>query len=72
MRTFAADFKKIVCEIRLRLSREQVLCIRLALILTPPNGQSCTASSLGIPQDGNIARVLGCSGAMQTAAHPPL
>ncbi len=36
------------------------------------NGQSCTASSLGIPQDGNIARVLGCSGAMQIAAHPPL
>jgi hypothetical protein len=36
------------------------------------NGQSCTASSLGIPQDGNIARVLGCSGAIQTAAHPPL
>ena len=36
------------------------------------HGQSCTASSLGIPQDGNIARVLGCSGAMQIAAHPPL
>ena len=34
------------------------------------NGQSCTASSLGIPQDGNIARVLGCSGAMQTACPP--
>ena len=34
------------------------------------HGQSCTASSLGIPQDGNIARVLGCSGAMQIAAHP--
>ena len=29
------------------------------------NGQSCTASSLGIPQGGNAARVLGCSGAMQ-------
>ena len=36
------------------------------------NGQSCTASSLGIPQGGNAARVLGCSGAMQLAAHPPL
>ena len=28
------------------------------------NGQSCTASSLGIPQGGNAA--------MQVAAHPPL
>ena len=27
-------------------------------------GESYTASSLGIPQDGNIARVLGCSGAI--------
>ena len=32
--------------------------------------ESCTASSLGIPQDGNIARVLGCSGAIQTARSP--
>ena len=28
-------------------------------------GESCTASSLGIPQGGNAARVLGCSGAIQ-------
>lgn len=27
-------------------------------------GESYTVSSLGIPQDGNIARVLGCSDAM--------
>ena len=27
-------------------------------------GKSCTASSLGILQDGNVAKVLGCSGAM--------
>ena len=27
--------------------------------------ESCTASSLGIPQGGNAARVLGCSGAIQ-------
>ena len=40
--------------------------------LSSKHGQSCTASSLGIPQDGNIARVLGCSGAIQIAAHPPL
>ena len=33
-------------------------------------GESCTTSSLGIPQDGNIARVLGCSGAIQTARSP--
>ena len=26
--------------------------------------KSHTTSSLGIPQDGNIARVLGCSGAI--------
>ena len=29
--------------------------------------ESCTASSLGIPQGGNAARVLGCSGAIQSA-----
>jgi hypothetical protein len=34
MCTFAADFLEIACEIRLRLSIEQVLCIRLALILS--------------------------------------
>ena len=33
-------------------------------------GKSCTASSLGIPQGLTAARVLGCSGAMQTA-YPP-
>lgn len=27
-------------------------------------GKSCTISSLGILQDGNVAKVLGCSGAM--------
>ena len=27
-------------------------------------GKSCTTSSLGILQDGNVAKVLGCSGAM--------
>ena len=33
-------------------------------------GQSPTASSLRIPQDGNIARVLGCSGAIGIAGPP--
>ena len=33
-------------------------------------GKSCTASSRGILQDGNVAKVLGCSGAMQTACPP--
>ena len=33
-------------------------------------GKSCTASSLGILQDGNVAKVLGCSGAIQTACPP--
>ena len=28
-------------------------------------GKSCTVSSLGILQDGNVAKVLGCSDAMQ-------
>lgn len=28
------------------------------------HGQSYTTSSLGILQDGNIAKVLGCSGAI--------
>jgi hypothetical protein len=28
------------------------------------DGQSCTASSLRILQDGNVAKVVGCSGAM--------
>ena len=32
--------------------------------------ESCTASSLGIPQGGNAARVLGCSGAIQSARSP--
>lgn len=27
-------------------------------------GKSCTASSLRILQDGNVAKVVGCSGAM--------
>ena len=30
-------------------------------------GKSLTVSSLGIPQDGNVARVLGCSDAIRTA-----
>jgi hypothetical protein len=33
-------------------------------------GKSLTASSLGIPQDGNVARVLGCSGAIRIACPP--
>ena len=33
-------------------------------------GKSCTTSSLGILQDGNVAKVLGCSGAIQTACPP--
>ena len=33
-------------------------------------GKSPTASSLGIPQDGNVARVLGCSGAIRIACPP--
>ena len=33
-------------------------------------GKSPTVSSLGIPQDGNVARVLGCSGAIGIACPP--
>ena len=33
-------------------------------------GKSCTASSLRIPQDGNVAKVVGCSGAIQVACPP--
>ena len=33
-------------------------------------GKSCTASSLRILQDGNVAKVVGCSGAMQAACPP--
>ena len=33
-------------------------------------GKSCTASSLRILQDGNVAKVVGCSGAIQVA-YPP-
>jgi|GEM_PF-4735625 len=33
------------------------------------NGKSCATSSCRIPQDGNIARVCGCSGATQVACH---
>ena len=39
------------------------LCIR-------NTGKSCTASSLRILQDGNVAKVVGCSGAMQVACPP--
>ena len=39
------------------------LCIR-------NTGKSCTASSLRILQDGNVAKVVGCSGAIQVA-YPP-
>jgi hypothetical protein len=48
------------------LKRKQILHSSLFTFLrtfaaAKKHGQSCTASSLGIPQDGNIARVLGCS-----------
>ena len=33
-------------------------------------GKSCTASSLRILQDGNVAKVVGCSGAMRVACPP--
>ena len=33
-------------------------------------GKSLTVSSLGIPQDGNVARVLGCSDAIRIACPP--
>ena len=32
--------------------------------LSSKMGKSCTASSLRILQDGNVAKVVGCSGAM--------
>ena len=41
------------------------LCIRKYKM-----GKSLTASSLRIPQDGNVARVTGCSGAIRTACPP--
>ena len=44
------------------------------LLLHPLNksnmGKSLTVSSLGIPQDGNVARVLGCSVAIRIACPP--
>ncbi len=42
-------------------------------VILPPKtsslyrGKSCTVSSLGILQDGNVAKVLGCSDAIQIA-----
>ena len=42
---------------RLYLNYYFYLCIR-------KTGKSCTASSLRILQDGNVAKVVGCSGAM--------
>ncbi len=43
--------------------REKALQIQ-KLYLLLHSGKSYTASSLGIPQDLTVARVLGCSGAM--------
>ncbi len=37
---------------------------RMVLTKEKNTGKSCTTSSLGILQDGNVAKVLGCSGAM--------
>ena len=72
MRTFAGGFKKTTSEIRLHLGIKQAFCTRFALILHRFSNmsESCTASSLGIPQGGNAARVLGCSGAIQSARSP--
>ena len=38
--------------------------LRRVLLEEENTGKSCTTSSLGILQDGNVAKVLGCSGAM--------
>ena len=35
-------------------------------------GKSCAVSSLRILQDGNVAKVVGCSDAMQVAYPPRL
>ena len=41
-----------------------------APLFTKHMGKSYTASSLRILQDGNVAKVVGCSGAMQVACPP--
>lgn len=41
-----------------------VLVAKIKLLLTLHWGKSYTTSSLLIPQDGNVARAGGCSGAM--------
>ena len=46
-------------------NKKHYLCIRLTKM-----GKSCTASSLRILQDGNVAKVVGCSGAIQVACPP--
>jgi hypothetical protein len=33
--TFAAHFEKMLCEVRLHLGKEQALCTRFALTLSP-------------------------------------
>ena len=42
----------------------------ICYLCTRKTGKSCTASSLRILQDGNVAKVVGCSGAMQVACPP--
>ena len=48
----------------------ELIVVPLQPLFKKQMGKSCTASSLGILQDGNVAKVLGCSGAMQTACPP--
>ena len=49
--------RKNIGVVTIYLNYYSYLCIR-------KTGKSCTASSLRILQDGNVAKVVGCSGAM--------
>ena len=42
----------------------------ICYLCTRKTGKSCTASSLRILQDGNVAKVVGCSGAIRVACPP--
>lgn len=48
-----------------RFKKSLYLCTAFLTRCTNMNmGKSCTASSLRILQDGNVAKVVGCSGAI--------
>ena len=60
--------KKVKSSFSLR--KHSLITNKIVTFAPAKMGKSCTASSLRILQDGNVAKVVGCSGAMQTA-YPP-